>query len=241
MYSLRYDEALDDCKATIDLVKRIGQARGELIARSTSSWIFLDKCELSVAEQHAQKGLEAVSIIGSRRFMPLFNDVIARVRLMAGDREGALELLEESWNISREASISFAGPVVLGAVAFVTSDPQRRTEALQQGEAILREGCASHNHFRFYRDAIEVSLRERLWEDAEYYAAALERYFGAQSSAWSDFIIGRGRALAEAGNERPSPQAKARLRQLRDRALTVGMKAAVPQLDEALGESVSQL
>jgi class 3 adenylate cyclase/tetratricopeptide (TPR) repeat protein len=241
MYSLRYDESLKDCNATIDLVKRIGQARGELIARSTSSWIFLDKCELPIAEQHAQKGLEAVSVIGSRRFIPLFNDVIARLRLLAGDREGALELLEESWNISREASISFAGPVVLGAVAFATSDPQRRAEALQQGEAILREGCASHNHFRFYRDAIEVSLRERLWEDAKYYATALERYFGAQSSAWSDFIIARGRELAEAGNERPSQQARARLRQLRDHALTVGMKAAVPQLDEALGESVSQL
>src|SRR5262245_5077037 len=165
----------------------------------------------------------------------------ARIRLMAGDRKGALELLEESWNVSREASTAFVGPVVLGAIALATDDPGRRSEALRQGEAILREGCASHNHFRFYRDAIEVSLRERLWEDAEYYAAALERYFGAQSSAWSDFIIGRGRALAEAGNERPSPQAKARLRQLRDRALTVGMIAAVPQLDEALGESVSQL
>ena len=222
-------------------MKRIGQARGELIARSTSSWIFFDKCELHIAEHHAQKGLEAVNVIGSRRFIPLFNDVVARIRLLAGDRKGALEVLDESWNISREASIAFAGPVVLGAIALATDDPKRRSEVLKHGEAILREGCASHNHFRFYRDAIEVSLREHLWDGAKYYANALEGCFGAQSSAWSDFIIARGRALAEARNERPSQQARARLQQLRDHALSVGMRAAVPQLDQALGESVSQL
>src|SRR5262249_38696907 len=104
MYSLRFEESLEDCDATIDLAKKIGQARGELIARSTSSWILLDKCEVPTAEQHAKRGLEAVDVIGSRRFIPLFNDVIARIRLLAGDREGALEVLEESWNISREAS-----------------------------------------------------------------------------------------------------------------------------------------
>jgi len=241
MYSLRFEESLDDCDATVDLAKRIGQARGELIARSTFGWIFLDKCEGAIAEQHAQKGLEAVNVIGARRFIPLFNDVVARTRLLAGDRKGALELLEESWNVSQEASTAFAGPVVLGAIALATDDPRRRSEALGRGEAILREGCPSHNHFRFYRDAIEVSLRERLWDDAKYYASALESCFGTQSSAWSDFIIARGRALAEAGNERPSQQVRARLRQLRDHALSVGMRAAVPQLDEALGDSVLQL
>src|SRR5262245_10874581 len=241
MYSLRFKESLDDCNATVDLAKRIGQARGELIARSTFGWIFLDKREETIAEQHALIGLEVVNVIGARRFIPLFNDVVARMRLLAGDRKGALELLEESWNVSQEASTAFAGPVVLGAIALATDDPRRRSEALRRGESILREGCPSHNHFRFYRDAIEVSLRERLWDDAKYYASALESCFGTQSSAWSDFIIARGRALAEAGNERTSQQVRGRLRQLRDHALRVGMRAAVPQLDEALGETVSQL
>jgi len=234
MYSLRFDESLDDCNAAIDLVTRIGQARGELIARSTSSWIFLDKCELSAAEQHARKGLEAIKVIGARRFIPLFNDVIARIRLLADDREGALDLLEESWNISKEASVAFAGPVILGAIALATNDPGRRFEVLRQGEAILREGCASHNHFRFYRDAIEVSLREHLWDDARHYTRALEKCFGAQASAWSDFVIARGRVLAAVGSERPEEQTFKLLRQLRDHGLSVGMAAMLPQLDQAL-------
>ncbi len=91
MYCLRYDESLDDCRTVIELVAKVGQARGELISRSTSSWILLDQCEFQQAEEHARKGLEAVEAVGARRFIPLFNDVIARIRLQVGDRAGALE------------------------------------------------------------------------------------------------------------------------------------------------------
>jgi hypothetical protein len=211
----------------------VGHARGELISRSTSSWILLDRCEFSGALEHARKGLEAIEAIGARRFIPLFNDVIARFRLHDGDVAGALELLEESWNLSREAGVSFAGPVVLGAMALATTDSGRRFEALLQGEAILREGCASHNHFRFYRDAIEVSLRERLWDAADSYANALEHCFGTNASPWSDFFMARGRALAAAGRRGLEEAVVAQLRQLREYARDHGILAAVPGLDEA--------
>ena len=233
MYCLRFNESLDDCNSVIDLVTRVGHARGELISRSTSSWILLDRCEFSGALEHARKGLEAIEAIGARRFIPLFNDVIARFRLHDGDVAGALELLEESWNLSREAGVSFAGPVVLGAMALATTDSGRRFEALLQGEAILREGCASHNHFRFYRDAIEVSLRERLWDAADSYANALEHCFGTNASPWSDFFMARGRALAAAGRRGLEEAVVAQLRQLREYARDHGILAAVPGLDEA--------
>ena len=237
MYCLRFNESLNDCNSVIDLVTKVGRARGELISRSTSSWILLDQCEFPLAEQHARKGLEAVEAIGARRFIPLFNDVIARARLHAGDGAGALDLLEESWNVSRETGLPFAGPVVLGAVALATTDPGRRFEALRQGEAILREGCPSHNHFRFYRDAIEVSLREQLWDTVDSYASALERYFAMKESPWSDFFVGRGRALASAGRRGLEEAVVAELRQLRDYASDFGILAAVSGLDEALADA----
>jgi class 3 adenylate cyclase/tetratricopeptide (TPR) repeat protein len=235
MYCLRLEESLNDCRSVIDLAARVGQARGELISRSTSSWIFLDQCEFLLAEQHARNGLEAVKGIGAQRFVPLFNDVIARIRLHAGDYDGALELLDDSWNVSRETGVNFAGPVVLGAVALATTHPERRFEALRQGEAILRDGCASHNHFRFYRDAIELTLREQLWDAADNYASELERYFGTEASPWSDFFIARGRALAAAGRRGPEDAIVAELRRLRDYAGHIGMRVAVPRLEEALG------
>jgi class 3 adenylate cyclase/tetratricopeptide (TPR) repeat protein len=237
MYCLRYDKSLDDCNSVINLTTRVGHARGELISRSTSSWILMDQCEFLLAEQHARKGLEAVEAIGARRFIPLFNDIFARIRLTADDAAGALRLLEESWNVALEAGVTFAGPVVLGAVALATTDPGRRLEALRQGETILREGCASHNHFRFYRDAIEVSLRERLWDTADRYSSALEHHFGANASPWSDFFIARGRALAAAGRRGSEEAVVAQLRQLRDEAHRHGILAAVAGLNEALSDA----
>jgi tetratricopeptide (TPR) repeat protein len=232
MYCLRYRESLEDCRSVIQLVAEVGRARGELISRSTSSWVLLDQGELPLAEEHAREGLAAVTEIGARRFIPLFNDALARLRLDAGDPDGALELLEDSWIVSRETGVAFVGPVVLGAVALATTDAGRRIEALRQGEAILRGGCASHNYFRFYRDAIEVSLRERLWHIAEAYASALENHFRAEPAPWSDFFVARGRALGAAG--RRAPDVVAELRQLRERAVGLGLLAAVPRFDEAL-------
>jgi class 3 adenylate cyclase/tetratricopeptide (TPR) repeat protein len=237
MYCLRFDEALDDCDSVINLATRVGHARGEIISRSTSSWILMDQCEFGRAEQHARKGLEVVEAIGARRFIPLFNDVLARIRLHDGDAAGALDLLEKSWKECLKAGETFAGPVVLGAEALATPDPRRRLEVLRQGEAILRQGCASHNHFRFYRDAIEVSLRERLWDAADHYSSALEDHFGANASPWSDFFIARGRALAAAGRRGPEEAVVAELRQLRDKARRHGILAAVAGLDEALSDA----
>jgi class 3 adenylate cyclase len=226
MYSLRYHESLDDCRSVIELLTTTGQARGELISRNTSSWIHLDQGDLAQAEEHARKGLEAVERVGARSFVPLFNDVIARIRLQTGDRTGAIELLDESWKLSRETGVTFVGPVVLGAIAMATTDPGRRQEALHQGEAILNDGCASHNYFRFYRDAIEVSLRQQAWDKTDTYANALERYCGANRSPWPDFFIAQGRALAEAGRRGSGETIVARLKQPSD--LTSNRGAPVP-------------
>jgi tetratricopeptide (TPR) repeat protein len=236
MYCLRFDESLNDCQSVINLVKRTGKARGELIAHSTSGWIHLDRCEFALADQHARKGLEAVEAIGAQRFIPLFNDILARFRFHAGDREGALELLDESWKLSCKTGVSFAGPLVLGAVALVATDPGRRFDALHQGTSILSDGCASHNHLRFYRDAMEVSLREQLWDKAEEYADALERHFGASPSPWSEFFVARCRALVAAAREGPQAAVVAQLRQLQQHAGYRGIRAAGSAIDEALDD-----
>ncbi|MBX9777790.1 MAG: AAA family ATPase [Xanthobacteraceae bacterium] len=236
MYCLRFDESLDDCRTVVDLVMKMGQARGELISRSTSSWILLDRCEFDEAERHARKGLEVVEAVGARRFIPLFNDVIARIRLQAGDGDGALNLLEESWKVSRDTGVAFAGPVILGAMALATTDPDDRLEALRQGAAILGDGSASHNHSRFYRDAIEVCLRERLWDMVDSYASTMERYFGAKSSPWSNFFIARGRALAAAGRRGVDKSEAAQLRRLRDYAGNHGILASLASLEQALAD-----
>lgn len=234
MYCLRFGQALDDCEAVARMVVRVGPVRGALIARSTSSWIHLDRRELALAEEHARDGLETTQRIGARRFIPLFKDVLARLRLLAGDRAGALALLDESWEVAQKTGVSFAGPVVLGAIALATDDPARRSEVLQHGEAILNEGCASHNHLRFYRDAIEACVREGLWEEAIGHASTLERWFPGNACPWADLFIALAQALGGLGLRAQDATHRTRLRQLREFAASVGLRAEVSRLDATL-------
>ena len=173
--------------------------------------------------------------IGARRFVPLVNDVIARVRLHAGDRAGALELLEASLAISRETGVTFWGPWILGAIAVASDDPKRRRDALNEGQAILDQGCVAHNYFWFYRDAIEVSLAEGDWGRVDGYVTALHDYFRDEPMPWADFIIARGRALAEFGREGCRKSTLSEIQRLRDEAERLGMRAELSRLEAALG------
>ena len=234
MYCLRFAEALDDCRTVFDLAARVGQPRGEIVARSTSSWVLLEQHEFDQAEEHARRALDLVDRIGARRFVPALNDVLARIRLHDGDRAGAVELLENSWAIAQATSVTFNGPVVLGAVALATADPARRREALQEGQAILERGCPSHNYFWFYRRAIEVSLAEGEWDAADAYARALESYFHGESVPWADLIIARGRILADLGRRGPDDPVIQQLRRLRNEAARLGLKIELECFDAAL-------
>jgi class 3 adenylate cyclase/tetratricopeptide (TPR) repeat protein len=234
MYCLRFDQALDDCSSVIDLAQKVGQVRAEIVARTTSCWVLLEQRELALAEEHARRALATADRIGARRLVPHYREVLARLRLHAGDRAGAVELLESGWDICRETGVSQLGPLVLGGLALATTDPGRRREALREGQAILERGCVSHNYFWFYRYAIDVSLAERDWDAADAYAGALERYFDAEPVPWSDFVIARGKALAEFGRRGAEHGIVTRLRQLRDDAARLGLRTDATHLGAAL-------
>ncbi len=234
MYCLQFEQGLEDCRSVIDLAARVGQARAEIVSRSTSCWVLLEQREFALAEEHARRGVDVANRIGARRLIPAFSDPLAQIRLHAGDRAGAVKLLESGWAISQETGVTQVGPCVLGALALVTTDPVRRREALREGQAILEKGCASHNYFWFYRRAIEVSLTENDWDAADAYARALQSYFHAEPVPWANFITARGQALAELGRQGPDERVVVELRRLRDDATRLGLKTDVERLDAAL-------
>ena len=123
---------------------------------------------------------------------------------------------------------------MLGAIALLLEDPDARERALSEGEAILREGCVSHNYFSFYRDAIDVALSLDEWQRAEHYAEALEIYTKPEALPWSEFFIARGRALARHGRDSCDENALNELRRVREEAERVGLQTAMKALDRAL-------
>lgn len=78
-----------------------------------------------------------------------------------------------SGTISREAGITFTGPMALGVLAVCRSDPAARLDALREAKEILRDNCVSHNYFYLYRDGMEIHLHSREWERVEFFAQTL--------------------------------------------------------------------
>lgn len=234
MYCLRFDSALADCQEVCQMAAKTGRLRGEIIARNISSQILLEKQLYDLAETDAQLALELVAKTGTKRFVPLFNDVLARVKHHRGDSAGALKLLEESWAIAEDTSPTFAGPWILGAMAIVIDDAGQRQSALMRGEALLNKGCVAHNYFWFYRDAIEASLMDGHWEDAASWANKLRDYFSGKPMPWAEFIVERGMALAAWGRSRQCSVVASQLQDLLTYAETREMLAATTCLHAAL-------
>ena len=122
----------------------------------------------------------------------------------------------------------------MSAMSLVTEDPERRRSVLEEGEQILRSGAISHNHFWFYRDAMESSLNIGDWEAVEGYAVALEDYTRPEPLSWCDLFIARGRALAAFGRGQSDGEVLAELGRLRGQAERAGILTAIPGLDAAL-------
>ena len=101
----------------------------------------------------------------------------------------------------------------------------------------LRGSCAGHNFLYFYSDAIETCLQMEEWDEVDRYAQALENYTSAEPLPYTDFFITRGRALAAFGRGDHDDAIMQELQRLRDEAERVGLKVAIPALEEALSST----
>jgi hypothetical protein len=108
---------------------------------------------------------------------------------------------------------------------------------LAEGERLLRAGSVAHNHFRFYRDAIDATLQAGEWDEAEQLAAALEEFTSPEPLPWTAFYVARGRALAAWGRGQKGGASKAELERLAGEARRAGLHLALPALEAAFAPS----
>ena len=229
--------ALAAALAAAEAARRVEHQRGEIIAHIVAAEMYANLGALAEAKAQISEVEGLVEHLGAKRFAPLYLNCHAKVLRAEGRRAEALKLLERSLAISRETALGFSGPSVLGALALTTDDPQVRHEALAEGESLLRAGSVAHNHFRFYRDAIDATLRVSAWSEAERLASALEDFTRPEPLPWTDFYIARGRALAAWGRGQRDDTKRGRLIQLSDDARRAGLHLALPALEEALASA----
>jgi hypothetical protein len=140
----------------------------------------------------------------------------------------------DAWRISEEVGVRFSGPVALGGLAITAQSIDERRQRLAEGERLLAQGCLSHCHFGFYRDAIDAALASRDWSEAERYAGLLEAYTAPEPMRMIDFQIARGRALAAVGRGAAD---RAALEACRREAIALSLARATAELDVALAHA----
>jgi tetratricopeptide (TPR) repeat protein len=226
--------ALDDALAAVRAAATVGHQRAEAIAHHGAYICRSIMAEWDAAAENVEAALALSRRLGARRFEAEALLFRAEIERAAGLRAAALAHAREALAISREAGMDFMGPWILGGLARITDDPEERRAALAEAEAMLAAGSLSHNHFWFYRHAIETALAAGDWDDVERYARALEAYTRPEPLPWTDFLITRGRALAAYGRGGCGEATVGELRRLRDEAERAGLGAMLPGLDAAL-------
>ncbi len=235
-YNLDIAGGWKDCRTAADMAQRIGQHRAEIVARM-GGCMLLDAGDPGAAQEELNTGLALARRIGARRFEAWFLASLAKAVFMEGRRDEAVTLATEAIAISRETGFTFVGPMCLGILALVTEDPTVRREALAEGESALAEECVSHNYLFFYSDAMAACVGTGKPAAILRYADALEEYFRAEPLRWSEYYGRWGRALAAFADGERGEKRVDDLARLRQEADELGIAAALPALDAALGES----
>lgn len=234
LYLLRLRHSLESSRTTIEKAQRVGHHRAELNAQTAAYFASYELGEFNAARNHIKRALEIAEQIGTYRFKQPALRTLARIHRDEGQRDRALECIRLGIEVARELGVAFEGPRLFGSLAVITNDPEEQRAALATGEAIIADGCVGHNQFYFYRDAMEVSLEQSDWDEAECYARTFENFAEAEPVAWSEFYIARGRVLAAIGRGRRDETAIRELKRLRDEAERMEMKVALPKLEKAM-------
>ncbi|MDP6407399.1 MAG: adenylate/guanylate cyclase domain-containing protein [Alphaproteobacteria bacterium] len=203
--------------------------RAEMIFRFNMSAILLDSMELTPALEHAELAVAACERIGAGIWLPLMAVCGLKVRHLMGENIAA-EMLEVAAK-AEEIAPALTGPWALGSLAWATPDVETATDAMNRAEAIISSNCVAHNQLWFYRDAMDSCLRFGRWDQAAEYADDLDDFTLAEPLAWNRFFAARGRALADHGRGRASPD---ELRRISEMGRNLGFLHSLQAVEGAL-------
>ncbi|MEM9494290.1 MAG: hypothetical protein AAGC55_34410, partial [Myxococcota bacterium] len=226
---------VDECERAAAMATRRGHRRAELLARGVCvSWLLIEMGQLDRAEGELRRGLDICRTEDLLRFEPDMEAALSRIAFLRGDLATAEVLARSSLAHIRERGLmASSGPIALACLAMITGDNAERARALSDGRAALERRCLGHNYLYFFRDAIEVSLRQGELDQALAYADALDRHTCAEPLPWADLHGRRARHLVAYLREGPSAERTTALGQLRDRFESAGLRISARALARA--------
>lgn len=232
IYMNQTEPALDDALRSAELARSVGQFRPEIVSRLVAGWVMQSMNRGAEARAQIELGLEAVGHLGAKRFEPFLQETLVRVALAEGDHEGARHLAGRMLDTARQLKLmNFIGPWVLATAALASPRDQQKA-LLDEGEALLAQGCVGHNYFRFNIYAGICAANRGDIADLRRYCDALDNYTRDEPTPWSDFYVATGRAIAD--HLEGDSSAGQRLQALRKTAAAASLHAAAGRIDALL-------
>ena len=221
----------------IELALRASQPRAEVMARQLVAWCEgLIRGQLDEADKQVTAALALARALGAKRFEAQNRGMAAMFALHRGDRERARELAEDAIAICREHGMGHIGPWVHGVRALIETDRDARLRWLEEGERQLALGSVSHNHVQLPEVAIDALLGIGDWDGVERQCDRIRAYTANESLPMSEFVIGRGLALARFGRGERGEALLAVLRDVRSIGARAETNTFLPALDAAIAD-----
>lgn len=233
MFLNEYEQAYHDGIAAIEASEQVGQTRSAMLGRWVVCLVCLEQNRLHGLEAQMQLGFELAERLKANNFKAQGLAWMARIRRAQGHLDEARTYIRQALQTAREAGLSFFGPMILANAARLSEDERERTAFFAEGEALLSQGCVSHNYFWFYRDGAEALLESGQWDEAERFAAALQAYASAEPLPWSDLFAARIQALSRFGRGERTAALGQDIARLCTAVEQSGALAYLPSLQEA--------
>ena len=220
-FLLEFDEGIADLETAHGLAVGISNRYDEMFTMEGQGSLLAFCSRYAEALPLIERGLVLANAIGSKRYEATLLAELAETLLALGRVDEAFEHNERSLALLRETSMRFWGPIALALRARLHDDGAERERARAEAEALLAQGCLSHNHIGYHRIGIDDALARREWSRVLAHAAAFESYTAAEPLPYADFLIARARVLAGLATRPADPLLAAELSRLRAEAARV--------------------
>ncbi|CAM2147650.1 adenylate cyclase [Pararobbsia alpina] len=196
IYLNEASKAAEDALVAARMASMVGQRRAEMLAETLGVFANFELGNRDAMRAHLEREQRLIDQLGARRFEAQNLEMRARLRMDEGAREEAVALLERAIALCREVGMQFSAPKALGFLSSIVDDTARREAALMEGESLLERGAVAHNHFSFYRDAVEATLLARDTDRALAYVGRLEAWMRRETLPSVELFAERARILA---------------------------------------------
>ncbi len=237
VFLMEYSEAMEDALASIDLARKVGHQRAEMIGLDLAGLIELERGHFQESRAYLQRGQALAKSLNAGNFVAQAGILLARLAQAEGNLAEARKEASHALEIVRETGTAFIGPTVLVVSAGLTDNAEKRSAYLYEAEDILQAGCVSHNYFHFTRNAIELSVKIEDWDSLERYALQMEAYTEDQPLEWAEFMIDRGRALAAWNQGKRNTDILNEIKRLHEQGKQAGLKLILTELQDVLSEN----